>query len=615
MSRPTTKKNQHTLLKFIMLVVIVLVGQNLLRIPRTRWSAKDSSRDAATMHDVIRGVTRPKDISRVVLISLDTLRADHLGCYGYSRNTSSNIDALAGESILFQHAISPMPLTLPAHSSMMTGTNPYHHQVHDNINSHLGPSNITLAEILKENGFVTGAIIGAFALDAQFGLDQGFDTYNDALDNSQQLSEFLPFSNERPAEEVTRLAGQWFEEHQAERSFLFVHYYDPHFPYLWHENTPFKYPFLFQSYNDRYDSEIAYTDRWLGVLIDGLKQLGLYDSTLIIVVGDHGESLQDHREGAHGFFIYHSSIHVPLIIKLPGFSTGMSVNEVVSIIDIVPTVCQLLGIDPPAQVEGQDLFANTRRDNDRALYCESLTPTTYNGASLTGLVSDRYKYIRTARPELYDMYEDPRETENVIGEHPAMAAAFEDLLLRMIRGRPDYPAESRIPLDEETRQRLATLGYIGGVIETDYEITAAKEDPKDIIEFYENWQKMYLWIAAKQYSLARDHVLDVITERPHFCDTLMSTVAYALATDSDPAVRDPDAAITIARHGAEVTKYRDQYSLKALTAAYQAAGRREEATRTALILLDLVAEKEKQANRPEMPGGHTPDANSLDIHE
>ena len=616
MDRSNKKKNRHTLLKFIIFAVCVLIAQNLLRIPRIRWSAKDSPVGTDAAEGISQAVARTGDIQRIVLISLDTTRADHLGCYGYSRDTSPNLDALAAEGILFNHAVSPMPMTLPAHSTMMTGTNPYYHQVHDNIYSRLGPSSITLAEILKENGFVTGAIIGAFALDKRFGLDQGFDTYDDDIGTENQTSVFQPFSNERPAQEVTTRAQAWLAEHQAEKFFLFVHYYDPHAPYLWHKDTPFKYPFLCQSYNDVYDSEIAYTDRWVGRFIDGLKQLGLYDSTLIIVVGDHGESPGDHQESVHGFFMYHSSIHVPLMIKLPGFSTALRVDEVAGLIDIVPTVCQLLGIDPPAQVEGQDLLANTPRDSDRALYCESLTPTTYNSASLLGLVSSRYKYIHTTRPELYDLCLDPHETDNVLDEHPEIAARFEDRLLMMIGGESDRPSDdSTIPLDEEALARLRALGYVGGEVEKDYDITGAKDDPKDVIGFYERWQQIHLLVEAKQYAKAKDLVLSGIAERPEFCDTLLSTVAYALATDPDPAVRDPEAAIIIARHGVDVTKHRDQYSLKALTAAYRAAGRQEDATRTALILLDLLAEKEKQGSHPGILGGHTADANSLGIDE
>ena len=609
-SRSTQKKNRRTLLKFIIFVACVLIAQNLLRIPRIRWSAKDSPGTAVIADNVRGAVARAKDIERVIIISLDTVRADHLGCYGYSRNTSVNIDTLAAQSLLFNHALSPMPMTLPAHSSMMTGTDPHYHQVHDNIYSRLGDSNITLAEILKEQGFVTGAIIGAFALDARFGLDQGFDTYDDDIGTEEQTSEFLPFSNERNAEEVTKLAEGWLAEHRTDKFFLFVHYYDPHFPYVWHNDTPFKFPFLFQSYKDAYDSEIAYTDRAVGRFIDRLKQMGLYDSTLIILVGDHGEALGDHKESGHGFFVYHSTIHVPLIVKLPGLSTAVRINDVVSLIDIVPTVCQLLGIEPPTEVEGKSLLADVRQDRHRAVYCESLTPTVYKAQSLLGLVTERYKYIYTTRPELYDLFDDPGETENVIDGHPEIATTFEDRLLTTLSGTENRPSDRKIEFDPEARARLAALGYVGGAVDDDYDLTGTKEDPKDIIEFYERWQRIYLWIADKDYAKAKDLVLGVIAERPDFCDTVMSAVAYALATNPDPTVRDPEAAITIAQHGAEVTQYSDVYNLRALTAAYDAAGRREEAEKAAVTLLKLDAEMRRAAKGPPIPGdasgGNTP---------
>lgn len=561
--------------------------------------------------EVIRRAAGPRDIQRVILISLDTLRADHLGCYGYSRETSPNLDALAAESIVFNHALSPMPATLPAHSSMMTGTNPYYHQVHDNVNSPLAASNTTLAEILKENGFVTGAIIGAYVLDRQFGLDQGFDTYDDAIDTSQQVSELCPFSNERPADEVTRRAGQWLEEHQVARSFLFLHYYDPHFPYVWHEGTPFKFPSLMPSFKDCYDSEIAYTDHWVGQFIDRLKQMGLYDSSLIIVVGDHGESLGDHKEGAHGFFVYHSSIHVPLIIKLPGLATPVRINNVVGLIDIVPTVCQLLGIEPPTEVEGKSLLGDIRQDRDRAVYCESLTPTAYNGQSLLGLVTERYKYIHTTRAELYDLCDDPGETEDIIDEYPEIARMFEDRLLTKLSGTDMRPSDSKIELTQEARVRLAALGYVGGVVDDDYDFAGTKEDPKDMIDFHERWQSINPLIAAKNYAEARDQVLAGITERPEFYHPIMSTVAYALATD--PATLDPEAAIAIAKHGAEVTKYCDESNLNVLTVAYEAAGRYEEVRKIEALLAKLVAQKEGETQDSAMPAPNTPIDNPLNI--
>ena len=601
MTKSAKPSNRRTLLKFLVLVVCVLSARAWLRIPRTGWSAKDSSRPFAMPEDVRRVVDGDKDIRGIILISIDTLRADHLGCYEYSRNTSPNIDDLAAEGILFNHVVSPIPYTLPAHCSMMTGTNPYYHQVHDNLNFRLDDSNITLAELLKSNGFVTGAIIGAFALDGLFGLDQGFDTYDDDINADEQIAKLSPFTSERKADEVTELAQRWLNENGSEKFFLFVHYYDVHHPYQWHDDTAFKYPFLVPSFKDAYDSEIAYTDGYVGKIIDTLKQRGLYDSSLIVVVGDHGESLTEHKEATHGFFVYHSSIHVPLVVKVPGLSRKVRNNDVVGIIDIVPTICHLLGIEPPEAVEGRSLLADAHQDGQRMIYCESMKPTEYNGQSLLGLAGKRYKYIHTTRPELYDLWDDPHEAENIIDECPEIAARFEARLLSTVTGMDARPGGSKITLDAEARARLAALGYVGGSIETDFDLAGAKEDPKDIIEFHENWEKVYIWISSRNYAKLKAHILDAISERPDFYDSLMSTVAHTLATDTDPEVLDPQAAIAIARHGVAMTESRDWYSLRALTEAYKAAGRSQEAQETARMLRDLTAETASGATVPPLP--------------
>ena len=606
MAKSPGKRKSRTWPKVVILVIIVLAVRTVCRIPRTGWSVGETRQGAAASETLRQLVAGANDIKSVILISIDTLRADHLGCYGYSRDISPNLDSLAAESLLFNHAITPIALTIPAHSSMMTGTNPYQHQVHDNTSTRLGESSITLAEILKEKGFATGAVIGAFALDARFGLNQGFDSYDDDFEAKDDTLDFLPFSIERKAEDVTRLALGWLDKHQAEEFFLFVHYYDPHDTYHWHEDTGFKYPSVFPSPADCYDSEIAYTDGYVGRIIETLKRKGLYDSTLLIVVGDHGEGLKDHKEGGHGFYIYHSTVHVPLIVKLPGVSTGVRINEVVGIIDIVPTVCELLGIEPPREVEGRNLLAGAPEDEERMIYCESMMPTVYNGQSLLGLVGNRYRYIHTTRPELYDLYRDPRENDDLIDEHPDLAAKFEDRLLATVSGMENRSGDSKIELDAESLARLAALGYVGGATEEDYNLEGTKEDPKDLVEFHEGWEEINLLIENEDFAAAKVQVLEAIAARPDFYDWVMSKVAAALATSKEVEVRDPEAAITIARHGVQITERRDGYSLRALTAAYEAAGRREEAERTARILRDLLAEKEKGTAGPPLPAHHSP---------
>ena len=445
---------------------MLLIVRTIWLFPRTNWSIKDVNRTGTVGKNVRRRNITAKDVRHIVLISIDTCRADHLGCYGYSRKTSSNIDTLAAESVLFNHAVAPVPITLPSHSSMLTGTIPPYHKVRDNSSYRLDSANVTLAEILKENGFVTGAIIGSFVLDSRFGLDQGFDTYNDKL-SKKQKSEFFHHSNERKAEDVTYAANIWLEKHREDKFFLFLHYFDPHFPYELHERFAYKtYPFLTSVPKDLYDGEVAYTDYCIGQVIEKLKNLGLYDSTMIVLTADHGEGLGEHSELSHAYFIYHSTLHVPLIIKAPGWPKGGRIDNVVGIIDIVPTVCGALGIPAPPSVQGRDLSAllsnNRSIIEERYLFCESLYPTKYDLGPFFGIVSNRWKYIHTSYPELYDLVRDPQETKNLLKYQLQQTRVMQEQLESILQNSSGSTfADSRMTLDEETRGRLESLGYIG----------------------------------------------------------------------------------------------------------------------------------------------------------
>ena len=486
------------------IIVCVVVVRTVWRLPRRTWSLEDSSQASGIAAALDPAAGSAKDIRHVILISIDTLRADHLGCYGYSRNTSPNIDALAAQSVLFNHAVAPVPITLPSHCSMLTGTIPPHHNVRDNIGYQLSNSSVTLAEILKETGFVTGAIVGAFALDGQFGLNQGFDTYDDSIQQQHQAN--FAFRNERQAEEVTQLANKWLRKHYKDKFFLFLHYYDPHDRYVSHEQ--FRYaslPFI-SRVRDQYDSEIAYTDYYLGRFIDTLKKTGIYDSSLIIFASDHGESLDEHRERTHTFFIYHSTVHVPLLIKLPGQSGPAKVSDVVGLIDIVPTVCGLLGIGPGSVVQGQDLMARFRLDQpaqpDRSIYCESLVPTKYEGQSLFGLVTKRYKYLQTARPELYDLLNDPHETDNLIHQYADLANTLRDRLIHIIGDTAPADGNSRIQLDKASLERLTALGYVGTSVQEGFDLEQDKEDPKDIIGLFRSCEDASICMFRQEYTKA-----------------------------------------------------------------------------------------------------------------
>ena len=259
-------------------------------------------------------------IRNVVLISMDTTREDILSCYGFRHKTTPNIDAVAREGILFERAYSPIPLTLPSHCTMLTGTIPLYHGLHDNQNYRLNDSNVTLAEILKDNGFVTGAIIGSIILNSRYGLDQGFDLYDDDFQNERSPLQ-IP---ERQAEETRRIACEWLDDHQKENMFLFLHFYDPHKTY----DAPEPYHNMFvpsppdpntlEYTQGLYAGEVAYTDNCIKGVIDKLKELGLYDSTLIIITGDHGEMFYQHKEITHGYFIYEGNVRIPVSLRRGG---------------------------------------------------------------------------------------------------------------------------------------------------------------------------------------------------------------------------------------------------------------------------------------------------------
>ncbi len=466
---------------------------------------------AVVLWSCSRLTARP--IRNVILISIDTCRADYLSCYGYHRKTTPNIDAIADAATLFENVISPVPLTLPSHCSMLTGTTPLYHGVHENVNYRLEKFNLTLAELLRQKGYTTSAIISSLVLDSQFGLNQGFDTYNDHF--IQPITSW--YQSERRGDEASRFACDWLEKHKSEKFFLFLHYFDPHDDY----RPPEPFATIFK--DNLYAGEIAYTDYCIGEVILKLKELGLYDSTLLIITSDHGEGLGEHAEPYHGFFVYNSTVRVPLIIRAPGGPKGKKVPDVVGLVDVVPTICGLLGIDPPQVLHGKDLSPLFReggkiQNNERYIYCESLQATLYGCSPLLGLVQDRWKYIHAPRPELYDLDKDPHEDKNLIDEHPERAQLLQDHLKSILEEQARTNAsDDKFVLDNKTRKRLESLGYIAsGPISDNLDLDASKEDPKDWIRLHKQFQSLRGCMRAKQYPDAEIICRQILTESPEF---------------------------------------------------------------------------------------------------
>jgi len=420
----------------------------------------------------------------VVVITIDTLRADHLGCYGYKPIHTPNIDGLAAASFRFEHAYTPVPVTLPAHTAIFTGTYPTYSGMHDFSGNKLSAKQPTLATVLKQQGYTTGAVVGSAVLDSRFGLNQGFDFYYDHFDFNR-LQESNLEEMERPGNVVADVALDWLAKNSRSKFFLWMHLYDPHYPY--HPPAPYS-----EQYKDRpYDGEIAFADAQVGRLISFLKAKGLYANTMIVLSGDHGESLGEHGEKTHGFFIYNATLHVPMIIHLPGSAAGRAIPELASLTDLLPTILQELKVEAPANVQGQSLLpllTTTKEKEIPGLYAETFLPRLhFNWSELRSVETDRYQFIQAPRPELYDLSADPGETRNLFAEKKAVAGELQARLNSLVR---QYSANQELAektgLDPALMERLKSLGYAGfSGGSTTTATDNSLPDPKDRIQVYE----------------------------------------------------------------------------------------------------------------------------------
>lgn len=422
--------------------------------------------------------------SNLVVITIDTLRADHLGCYGYKQVHTPNIDALAADGVRFGKAFTPVPITLPSHTVMFTGTYPMLNGMHDFSANRLGSQPPTLADVLKGNGYTTGAVVASGVLDSRFGLNRGFDFYYDHFDFNR-LQESNLDEMERPGNVVADETLRWLGQNYQKRFFVWMHLYDPHYPY----KPPAPYGEEYKTHP--YDGEIAFADEQVGRLLRFLKDKGVYQHTLIVLSGDHGEGLGEHGEQTHGFFIYNSTLHVPLILHLPDGTKGKLVADPVSTADIMPTVLQSLELPVPSQVQGKSMLALVKGKADnttRPLYAETFLPRLhFNWSELRGVEQGKYHFIEAPRPELYDLNQDPRELKNLYGEKKAVAEELRSKLAAVIR---DYTSGKELAektgLDPALMERLKSLGYAGFSGGGSPTISNSKlPDPKDRIEVYE----------------------------------------------------------------------------------------------------------------------------------
>ncbi|MCC7142673.1 MAG: sulfatase-like hydrolase/transferase [Candidatus Eisenbacteria bacterium] len=401
----------------------------------------------------------------VIVVTLDTTRADHIGCYGADFAHTPNLDALAREGVRFDRAVTPVPMTLPSHTTMMTGSLPPRHGVRNNGAYQLGTGAETLAERFAAAGYETGAFVSAFVLDRQFGLAQGFAAYDDSL------------FNERPSSMTLARAKRWLERRSKERPvFVWMHLFDAHTPW-----TPAA-PFSKLNLPSAYDQEIAADDAAVGGLIEELKRLGRWENTVIAVLADHGEGLGDHGEAEHGIFLYQETTRIPWVIRAPKLGArGLVVETVVSTTDLMPTLLELAGLPPVTNIDGKSLVAlidpkqkgaaSTASGGEEGagalgrpgVYLETLYPKeNFGWAPLYAFETEEWKWIRAPESELYRLRDDPKEATNLVGSEAEQGATLDRRLSRLLQNLPAAPSQNQTAVSPEVEERLRSLGYLSG---------------------------------------------------------------------------------------------------------------------------------------------------------
>jgi arylsulfatase A-like enzyme len=447
--------------------------------------------------------TDARPLPPVILISIDTLRADHVGAYGYRRIATPNIDSFAQGGTLFANVACQTPLTLPSHTSLFTSTYPFENGIQENAEM-VPPGAVTLAAILRSRGYRTAAFIGSVFLERQMGLDQGFDTY----DSPFNFEAFSPISGEmffggtgtpysvrdrRDGNLVVQAALRWMNGNRDQPIFVFIHLFDLHTPYTVPEEAARRKGI------SRYDAQLECEDELIGRLKRELAQGGWWDRSLAVLLSDHGEGLGDHGESSHGYFIYQSTLHVPLIFHWPAGFAGQParVQGPAGLIDVAPTILDFLRVPVPASFEGTSLLGA----GPSGVYSESLhTHDSFGWAPLRSVRLDAYKYIEAPRPELYDLENDPDERNNIARANPrqarALRAELEKVLARYPRHGPTPPTEAT----PQTERFLASLGYLASGPRA--RVADAGADPKDRLPEYRLYEKAIATVADRHLGAA-----------------------------------------------------------------------------------------------------------------
>jgi len=453
----------------------------------------------------------------LMVITLDTTRADRIGAYGYQPAETSNIDGLAANGILFENCYAAVPLTLPSHCSLFTGRYPLGHGVRDNGTFLLGKDQLTLAEKMKEQGFHTYALIASYVLLARFGLNQGFDLYDDSLEVNVILKNY---GSEIKADQVYAKFSQWFKKmNPREKFFTWIHFYDPHSP----RNPPEEYMKKWGSNPaGAYNGELAFVDAYVGKIIDDLKTASLLERTLVVIVGDHGEAFGEHQEYGHAIFCYEQNLRVPLIFYNPRVFTGklkgLRVRNRVSLVDIMPTILELYGQKVPGEIQGQsfvDLLDGSPEKKDRTFYIESMHGKEEMGwAPLSGIIYEQYKYISLPEPELYDLTTDSNEKNNLFWKKNRLARDLDKRLMNLVSrystGGKTGEADSRRQLTESDTQHLQTLGYISAFANK----ANTNLDPKEGIIFDKKFLDIDKAIKEGDLDEAEKQMQEIVKDSP-----------------------------------------------------------------------------------------------------
>jgi tetratricopeptide (TPR) repeat protein len=516
----------------------------------------------------------------IILISVDTLRADHLPAYGYRKVKTPAIDALAADGVLFEHAVAHSPQTLPSHTAILTGQLPFETGVRDNVGFSLRDTQVTLPSLLRRQAYATGGVVSAFVLRKETGIDRGFDFFD---------SEMAPAAPDVPMGQVQRsgpeslaVAERWMATLASPRFFLFFHIYEPHTPY-----TP---PERFKQYAP-YDGEIAFADEVVGQLIEWLKQRGWYDRAAIIFLSDHGEGLGDHGELEHGLFLYTETIHVPLIVKLPGGrSAGRRVSAPVQHIDLVPTVLDWLGVARPSSLKGrslQPLLESGGGMGDTSVYSEAFYGRYHFGWSeLYALTDARYRFIKAPRPELYDLQYDAGERQNLAADRPQAVVAARNALDHLLAGSS---LQAPTQVSKEDLERLQALGYVG----TQASVAPDRPgeslpDPKDKVRVLEKFREAITLSAARDYDRSVPLLHEVLADSPTMKDAWLQ-----LGVELVRAARYEEARQAFTRL-VEVDPA-DANSFVSVASVLFTLGRLDEAQSNAAMALRLAAPADRRA--------------------